>query len=143
MKELDLEAYLTASGRYPERIKSAELTSEVLTNAARLLSAVRCLLQDLGYKAPVDVTSGFRPSAVNAAIGNASKKSLHTLGLAVDLMDDRQQTLGKLIAASPEKLKLYKLFIEDIKYTKGANTNWVHLDLSPTRADRSSRSFVP
>ena len=137
---IDLNSYLTSSGRYPDRANHAEVD---LQNAAKLISAVRCLLQDLQYKAPVDISSGFRPAVVNAAITNASKKSLHQACLAVDLMDDKQQSLGKLIASKPDLLKLYGLFIEDLDSTKGKNTNWVHLDLSPTRADRPSRMFKP
>lgn len=137
---ITLRDYLTASGRYPDREFHPEVND---ANAARLLSAVRCLLQDIGYTAPVNVSSGFRPSAVNAAIGNASKKSLHTQCLAIDLLDDKNQSLGKRIAERPDVLRLYGLFIEDLESTRGTRTNWVHLDLSPTRADRPSRSFKP
>lgn len=137
---LTLKDYLTASGRYPDREKHPEAN---LNNAAKLISAVRCLLQDIGYTAPINVSSGFRPSAVNAALTNAAAKSLHTRCLAVDLLDDANQSLGKRIAERPDVLRTYGLFIEDLSNTRGKVTNWVHLDLSPTRADRPSRSFKP
>lgn len=137
---LTLKDYLTASGRYPDRETHPEVN---LANAAKLLTAVRCLIMELNYRGDITVSSGFRPSDVNAAISNASKKSLHTQCLAVDLLDDKDQNLGKYIAERPDLLKVYGLFIEDLASTRGNVTNWVHLDLSPTRADRPSRSFKP
>lgn len=136
---LNLYNYLTASKKYPERANHPEVTSTVTSNATRLLEKVNALLIELGVNPEEkDVSSGFRPSTVNAAIKGAAKKSLHMLGLAIDIRDT-DGSLGKLIASRPDLLRKYGLFIEDIKYTKG----WVHLDISPTRSDRPSRSFIP
>lgn len=140
-KLLTLENIITASGRYPERTKSSELTEEVKSNINNLATRVNALLSELGIK-HVSVSSGFRPSAVNASIANAAKKSLHTQGKAVDLLDDKDQSLAKLIASSPNLLKKHDLWLEDPAATKGQNTNWVHLD-NGVRKDRPSRTFKP
>lgn len=140
---ITLKEYLTSSGKYPDRLTSKELTAELLSNASELLSKVRLMLTEIGYQAPLEVSSGFRPSTVNKAIATASKTSLHQTCLAIDLMDDRQQSLGKLLASKPAMLKKYGLFIEDLDSTKGKLTNWVHLDASPTRTDRPTRMFKP
>lgn len=140
-KLLTLNDVVTASNKYPDRAKSPELTDEVKSNINDLITRVNALLTELGVK-QVTVSSGFRPSAVNAAIANAAKKSLHTQGKAVDLLDDKAQTLANLIAKSPNLLKKHDLWIEDPSATKGQSTNWVHLDCG-VRKDRPSRSFKP
>lgn len=138
---LNLKNYLTASGSYPARETDKELTRELLQNAIRLTSIVNLLLADLGI-ASVRVSSGFRPSGVNAGVAGAAAKSLHTQCLAVDIIDSSDQKLGKLIASRPDLLKKYGLWIEDLGSTKGQNTNWVHLDLG-IRTDRPTRMFKP
>lgn len=138
---LKLEDLLTSSGRYPERLKSAELTDELKQNGQRLLDHVNALLKDLNIT-KVSISSGFRPSAVNASISNASKKSLHMSCLAIDLLDDKAQSLGKLILANPELLKKHNLWLEDLSATIGKYTNWVHLDIG-NRPDRPIRVFRP
>ena len=120
-----------------------QLTDEIKTNAAKLLSSVESFLAEVNYTQKLEVSSGWRPAAINAGVGNAAKKSLHMLGLAVDLKDDKSRTLWKLCAANPECLRKHGLFLEDEEATRGKWTNWVHLDISPTRSDRPSRVFKP
>jgi hypothetical protein len=138
---ITLKEYLTASGRYPDREKHEELTPELIKNAETLLDTVNKFLSELGVKNK-DVTSGFRPSAANAATAGAAKKSAHTICLAIDLMDDKDQTLAKLIESRPDLLKKYGLWLEDKDFTKGKNTNWVHLDLIQ-RPPRPVQIFKP
>ncbi len=140
---ITLKEYLTASSSYPDREKHPELTKEYLDNAAKLLEAVNTCLKELGvdpekYK----VSSGFRPSSVNAKIQNAAKKSLHTTCRAIDILDDDKQTLANLCKSKPEVLKKYNLWLENPDFTRGVKTTWVHLDLG-VRTDRSSRMFNP
>lgn len=136
---ITLKEYLTASNKYPDREKHKEVNSD---NANRLLNAINSFLNEIKAKGPFVISSGFRPSEVNAQIANAAKKSLHTQCLAIDLLDDKDQTLGKLCASKPDLMRKYGLFLEDLGSTVGKNTNWVHLDLG-TRADRESRIFKP
>jgi hypothetical protein len=116
-------------------------TPEILANAQKLLIQVNALLNDLNVKTG-DVTSGWRPAIINASTPNAAKSSYHMLGLAVDILDNKNQDLAKLIAAKPDLLRKYNLWLESPTSTKGINTNWVHLDVG-VRSDRPSRIFLP
>lgn len=116
-----------------------ELTQELMDNAKKLLEKVNKLLTELNIT-KATVTSGWRPAAINAATAGSAKKSLHMVCKAVDILDDADQTLAKLILANPDLLKKYDLWIEDPASTKGKNTNWVHLDFG-TRTDRPLRMF--
>jgi hypothetical protein len=138
---LTLEALLTSSNRYPDRANSPDCTDEVKKNGALLVEKVNLLLNDLGID-KVDVTSGFRTASSNAQVANAAKRSLHMRGLACDLLDNKDQTLAKLVDSRPDLLKKYDLWLENPNFTKGKNTNWVHLDMG-TRTDRPSRKFNP
>lgn len=135
------ENYITANGKYKERLKNQELTQEVKDNALKLLKKVNDLLAELGIT-DVKVSSGFRPSSVNASTPGSAKKSLHMECKAVDLIDDGMQSLGKLILSKPELLEKHGLWLEDLGYTKGRNTNWVHLDMG-NRSARKVRVFKP
>jgi hypothetical protein len=147
-QSISLEDYITASGRYPERANSPELTKEVTTNAVELLASVHSFLEELGHTMKVDVTSGFRPSQVNAGISNAAVRSLHMTGQAIDLMDDENQTLANLILEEANKnqqkslLSKHGLWLEHPKHTRGVRTNWVHLDNSKKRRNRPVRVFT-
>lgn len=110
-------------------------------NADKLLLNVNALLNELGIE-EAKVSSGWRPPSINGALTNAAKKSAHMIGLAVDILDDKNQTLGKLVASRPELLKKYNLWLEDLGSTRGQFSNWVHLDLM-SRSDRPSRTFKP
>lgn len=138
-KMIKLQDYLTSSGRYPERASSSEITPEVLENAERLLKAVNALLIDLKWDKEVSISSGFRTSNANSSISGAAKKSAHMTGEAIDLMDDRDQSLCR--ACTREMLEKHGLYREDSDYTKGKNTNWTHLQTRPTRS--GSRIFKP
>jgi len=142
MSNLTLDDLITASGKYPERANSEELTEEVKKNGAILISKVNALLHDLGVES-ASSSSGFRPSEVNSTTANAAKKSLHMICMAIDLEDDKDQTLAFLIASNPQLLKKHGLWLEHPTSTKGKNTNWAHLDMSPTRSDRPVRIFHP
>lgn len=138
---LTVDMVLTSSGRYPDRAKHPECTDEVRNNAKELARRINLLLNDLGID-KADATSGFRTSSSNAQVANAAKKSLHMRGLACDLLDSKEQTLAKLIQSRPDLLKKYDLWLENPDFTKGKNTNWIHLDIG-TRSDRPSRMFNP
>ncbi len=133
---IDLEDYITASGKYPERLNSDELTKAVKDNAVVLLNKVNQLLQELKIF-DVKVSSGFRPSAVNAKVKGAAKKSLHMSGRAVDIQDPENKIAHKILA-NPDILKKYDLWMEDPSVTK----SWLHLD-NGTRTERALRIFKP
>ena len=132
---IDLESYITASGKYKDRLESNELTKEVKDNAVRLLNRVNQLLKELGYS-KANVSSGFRPSSVNAKTKGAAKKSLHMLGKAIDIADPNHE-LYKKVEQKPELLKKYGLWME---HKEDAPT-WCHFDISSLRTDREVRIF--
>lgn len=116
---------------------AGEITDEIRNNAKDLCDRVGCLLVDIGTRS-VSLSSGWRPAEINAKIPNASRKSLHMIGKAVDLIDTREKELYTAIAAQPHLLEKYGLWLED-----GASTGgWVHLDTGDRRA-RAVRIFKP
>lgn len=135
-KIVTLEEYLTACGRYPERAKDSRLDEQMLADAQILIDRVTNLMADLKI-ASIDITSGYRPLAVNKAVDNAAKNSAHTLCMAMDILDDKNQTLANRI--TPELLLKHNLYMESPKATIGKNTNWVHLQTRQTH----NRIFIP
>lgn len=133
---ISLNDYITASGKYPDRAKSPELTDEVRKNATVLLELVNSLLADLGVES-VKVSSGFRPSDVNSKVPGAAKKSLHMTGMAIDL-EDADGALDALITKNPDILDKYGLWLENPASTNG----WSHLD-NGIRPARKVRIFHP
>lgn len=128
---LTLTQYLMGREKlYPE-----EYTLDVRSNAENLLKRVNNLLEALKF-GRVEITSGWRPLAINRKVGGA-KRSLHSTGRAVDIAD----TTGILKCAILCHFKLlleYGLWMEDFDATPG----WCHLDTG-IRLDRSIRVFKP
>ena len=118
-----------------------QLTDELKVNTKALLEQVNAFLTELGIT-EAKVTSGWRPAAVNANVANSAKKSLHQVCKAVDILDDKDQTLANLILSKPDLLVKYSLWMEDKDSTKGKWTNWVHLDMG-VRSARPLRVFKP
>lgn len=135
---ITLDMYLM--GR--DKTHKNELTPDIIDNAKKLIAKVNALLQDLGWTKDVKVSSGWRPAAINAGIGNASKKSSHMTGVALDLEDNKDQELGKLVLSRPDLLKKHGLWLEDLSNTIGKFTNWVHLDFKE-RTARDIQVFKP
>lgn len=135
-KLLTLNDLITASGKYPERLRSGELTQDVLDNLNKLLDTVNPFLAEIGLKI-AKVSSGFRPSEVNSALPNSAKKSLHMIGKAVDL-EDADGSLDALIESRDDLKKKYGLWQESPASTKG----WSHIDIG-TRSAREKNTFLP
>lgn len=133
---ISLKNYLTANGKYPEREKHPELTEELLNNAKNLLSKVNALLAEIGVNNAV-VSSGFRPSSVNAATAGSSKRSSHMTCQAIDLVDPHGD-LDALVAMNDVLKKKYGIWQEDLKSTP----TWAHLDVKP-RGSRPKNTFIP
>ncbi len=114
-----------------------EITDEMRGNALILCNRVANLLIDIGARY-VSLSSGWRPASVNKTIPNAAKKSLHMSGMAIDLVDTREQELCKKIESKPELLERYGLWMED----KSSSPSWCHLDIG-TRKPRKVRIFKP
>ena len=133
---LTLDDWITSSGKYPERAKSEELTYDVKSAAMLLVDKINELDRRIDLGKPV-VSSGFRPTKVNAGIPNAAKSSGHTRGLAVDFAD-KDGILKAKVAKYPEILRELGLFMEH----PDATLTWMHLDYIK-RSDRPDRLFRP
>lgn len=133
---ISLQDYLTASGKYPERASSPELTPELLANASLLLQAVNALLAELHIH-NAKVSSGFRPSTVNAGVPGAAKRSLHMQCLACDI-HDRDGSLDKLIESRDDLKKKHGLWQE----SPAATPSWLHIDCK-NRGVRAKNTFMP
>lgn len=133
---ISLSDYLTASGKYPDREHHPELTNELKANAIKLLDKVNAFLTELGI-ASVTVSSGFRPSAVNASTPGSAKVSLHMSCRAIDISDPDGK-LDALIESRDDLKKKYGLWQEDKASTKG----WAHLD-DRDRGKRAKNTFIP
>lgn len=131
---VSFEDYITASGSYPERMDSKELTEEKVNNAYKLLDKINPFLIELAIT-EVKVSSGFRTLAANKKAGGASK-SLHMECLAVDVVDEKGE-LKILILENLDLAKKYNLYVEDFRWSVG----WVHLQCKAPTSKR--RIFVP
>ena len=89
---ITLEQYLM--GR--EKTYPSELTQEIINNINELLDKVNSLLFELKIE-KTSISSGWRPAAINATTKGSSKKSLHMTGKAVDILDNKEQSLAHLI----------------------------------------------
>lgn len=139
---ISLQDYLTSSGKYLKRAKDAD--EEVRRNATELLERVNSFLAEVGVDA-VTVSSGFRPNYVNDKVAGAAKKSLHTLGKAIDLADMKHEIGNKIVTKIHPTVPIdqcllhkYGLWLED-----GTKTpTWIHLDVG-IRKPRAVRIFLP
>lgn len=117
-----------------DKLFRGELTRELRANARETLRRVNRLLRRAGITATV--SSGWRPTAINAAVPGAAKNSKHIQCLAIDL-DDRNGRLDAWCLANPDVLEELGLWLEHPDATPG----WCHLQ---TQAPRSgSRIFEP
>lgn len=111
-------------------------------NAEIFLPRVNHFLDELAFGIKYEISSGFRPSVINAKTMNAAKASYHMKGLAIDILDQngafRERFTPLTYAPHADLLRKYDLFMEHPAYTGG----WFHLDMG-ARVDRPSRVFIP
>lgn len=106
-------------GRQFDQRYKREFTPTVEANAAELVRRVNLLLGQYGQTPKVN--SGWRPFAVNQAVGGA-ERSAHLVGQAVDLSDP-DRPLQRWISRNLHELERAELWAEDFAATK----TWVHL----------------
>lgn len=112
----------------------AELTRELRANARDIIRRVNRLLKRAGIAA--DVSSGWRPVAINASVPGAAPGSRHISCLAIDLAD-RNGDLDAWCLANLEVLAELGLWLEHPDATPG----WCHLQTRPPRS--GNRVFSP
>lgn len=113
---------------------SEELTGELLSNASVLVVKVNELLEAFGEHRSVN--SGWRPSAVNAAVPNAAPKSKHMTCQACDLSDDDGRLDAWCMANLP-MLERFGLWLEHPSKTE----RWTHVQIVPPLSGH--RVFYP
>ena len=123
------------------RDKLAPLDAEQKANLQRLLDAVQIIR--LAYGKPLIVSSGYRPSTINVAVGGA-KRSLHTSCLAVDFKD-LDGKIDEWLNTDEGQNLLEKL---NMWQEAPAHTpNWSHIDLGNrpvrNRPGLKKRQFNP
>jgi len=128
---------ITESKFYKGRDKqfAAELTDEIRQNARTTIALANAMLEEAGVL-DCEVSSGWRPAAVNAVTKGAAKKSNHMLGLAVDIVDIDGK-LGKWALSNLKVLERLGLWLEHPTATRG----WLHVQTVPPRSGR--RVFQP
>ena len=102
------------------------LTPDLLKNAQDTINKVNRLLQLFGSTRKV--TSGYRPAAINAAVGGA-KRSKHMLCKACDL-EDRDGKLDAWCYDNQPKLAEIGLWLEHPSATPG----WCHIQTVPPKS---------
>jgi hypothetical protein len=117
-----------------EHEHAAELNEALRTNARLVVAQVNALLERAGLRCTVN--SGWRPSAINARIPNASARSRHLSCEAIDLSDPAG-TLDAWCMANLDELENLGLWLEHPAATPG----WCHLQIVPPPSGR--RVFEP
>jgi hypothetical protein len=117
-----------------DKLHRGELTRELRANARETLRRVNGLLRRAGLMRKI--TSGWRPSSINAAVPGAAKGSKHLSCLAIDL-EDRNGMLDAWCMANLDALEDLGLWLEHPDATPG----WCHLQILPPRS--GNRVFSP
>ncbi len=110
-------------------------------NAEDLLLSVNAALEELFPGRKFDVSSGWRPKAINDITPGAAKNSWHIKGKAIDIKDRdrflRDNLRPNVNPIQAQILKKHGLFMENPDSTP----TWIHLD-NGIRQDRPSRIFT-
>lgn len=106
-----------------------EWTDEIQNNVEILLGHVNAMLDEFGENR--GLRSGWRPKSVNDRIPNASRKSKHITGQAVDIEDDDGRLKEFALARDTEQgyttLERYGLYAE----YGDATPTWLHVQIIP------------
>jgi len=117
-----------------DKLHRDELTPELRGNARDIVERVNQLLQRAGIAA--QISSGWRPAAINANVPGAARHSKHISCLAIDL-HDREGALDAWCMAHLAVLEELGLWLEHPAATPG----WCHLQTCPPRS--GNRVFEP
>lgn len=121
------------------------LTAEIERNAGETVARVNALLaamsqdglnREINPETGSQVSSGWRPPAVNATTRGAARRSKHMTGLACDLYDP-EGTLDEWCLDHPARLAEIGLWQEHPSATKG----WLHVQTVPPKSGK--RVFYP
>lgn len=119
------------------------INQEQSDNLDKLIAALNHIRH--AYGLPMIVSSGYRPSSINASVGGA-KLSAHQSCQAVDIVD-KDGELAKWILAHLTLLEEHGIYLESPDYTyiinkKGERIDgWIHMDIRGPKSGK--RVFIP
>lgn len=113
---------------------ATELTDDIRLEAQTTVDRANALLAEFGEDR--DITSGWRPEAVNRKVPGAALRSKHTQGMAVDL-GDPDGDLDDWCSEHLDVLERIGLWQEHPASTKG----WCHLQTVAPKSGK--RVFYP
>jgi len=125
---------------------AAELTPEIETNAAETIRRVNLLLDraaldgvypGIDPRTGTEVSSGWRPAAINEHTKNAASGSKHLTARAEDVRDTQQRSLARWCVSHQDVLAEIGLWIEDPQWCP----TWVHFQTVPPGS--GLRVYVP
>ena len=120
-----------------DRLFASDLNVEIVSNAAILIDRVHKLLKVFGEER--DITSGWRPPAVNGNTPGAALKSKHMTGEAADLYDPEGDIDNFLMSGQGQRvLASLGLYIEHPSCTA---RGWSHIQIVPPKS--GARVFYP
>jgi hypothetical protein len=113
---------------------TVELTDDIRLEAQTTVDRANALLAEFGEDR--DITSGWRPEAVNKRVPGAALRSKHTLGMAIDL-GDPDGDLDEWCLEHLDVLERIGCWLEHPASTK----NWTHIQTVAPKSGR--RVFYP
>ena len=125
------------------RDKLHPINQEQSDNLDKLIAAMNPVRHAWGK--PMRVTSGYRPSSINASVGGA-KLSAHQSCQAIDIADN-DGLLANFLLNNLDILEENGLYLEDPRYTIIVNSKgdrisgWIHLDIRGPKSGK--RVFIP
>jgi hypothetical protein len=111
-----------------------ELTDDIRLDAQATVDRANALLAEFGEDR--DITSGWRPEAVNKRVPGAALRSKHTLGMAIDISDP-DGDLDEWCLEHPDILERIGVWQEHPASTK----SWTHLQTVAPKSGK--RCFFP
>lgn len=124
-------------GRDKQYAKEWKAHPELEANMNNTIALVNAFLSHIGVDWDVQVSSGWRPSAINNATNGAALLSNHMKCLAVDIVDIYPHPLMQLIIQNFDKAENYGLYFEDFNWTP----SWVHIQIVAPKSGK--RVYVP
>ena len=119
---------LCKSASHPELEEQPKENTVEHSNLLALMAQLDAIREEFGK--PIYVSSGYRPKALNDAVGGA-KNSLHTRAAAADIYskDGYEDNVNILRAVLDSEVVIDELIAEYPKFDKNGNLiscNWVH-----------------
>jgi hypothetical protein len=120
-----------------DKTYAKEWTKELSDNTDKTIKIINAFLADLGVDWDVQVSSGWRPQAINQATTGAALTSNHIKCLAVDIVDLAPFPLMKLILDNLDIAEKHGVYFEDFR----ATSSWVHCQIIPPKSGK--RIYIP